>query len=75
VNRLGLAAVDGSSPTRLVGPEIHDHSIVKIWSPDATKVVMHVDAVDDMFLVDPVSGDYELLPWKSDFPDWQRVAP
>ena len=75
INRLAVAAADGSSPTRRIGPEIHGHSLARIWSPDGTKVIIHVDTVDDMFLVDPVSGDFELLPWKSDFPDWQRVAP
>jgi Tol biopolymer transport system component len=75
VRQLALAAADGSSPTRRVGPEAVEHGMVKVWSPDGTSVLIHIDEIDDMYLIDPITGESELLPWKSDFPDWQRIAP
>jgi hypothetical protein len=74
VNQIALAAADGSVPTRLVGPRVAGRSLVKTWAPDGTWILMHVNGVDDMYTIDPVSGASELLPWKSDFPDVQRVA-
>ena len=73
--QLAIASSDGSGPTRLVGPTSVDHGMVKVWAPDGTGVLIHVESVDDIYLVDPVTGDAELMPWKSDFPNWQRVAP
>lgn len=74
LNQLAVARLDGSVPTRQLGPAQFGHSLVKLWSPDGALVLTHFDTVDDMYLVDPVTGDAEKLPWKSDFPDWQRVA-
>ena len=75
LNQVALATTDGSAPTRLIGPSLLDRSLVMIWSPDGTRVLMHVNDVDDIYSIDPVTGDYERMPWKSDFPNWQRVAP
>lgn len=72
--QLAIAPADGSAPTRRVGPEAVDHGMVKTWSPDGTRVLTHVDEVDDVFLIDPITGIAEPAPWKSDFPNWQRVA-
>ena len=74
-NQLAVASTDGTSPTRLLGPSVLNRSIVKVWAPDGTRIIIHVNDVDDVYSIDPVSGNYELLPWKSDFPNWQRVAP
>ena len=75
VRQLAIARTDGSAPTRRIGPEVVEHGMVKIWSPDGTSVLTHADEIDEIYLIDPVSGTSQLLPWKSDFPDWQRVAP
>lgn len=75
VNQLALAPTDGASPTRLLGPSVPNRSIVKVWSPDGTRILIHVNDIDDMYTIDPITGVYEQLPWKSDFPNWQRVAP
>jgi Tol biopolymer transport system component len=72
--QLALADPTGSSPTRRLGPTAPEHSIVKIWAPDGTSVLIHVDTIDDMYLIDPISGESTPVPWNSDFPDWQRVA-
>lgn len=72
--QLAVAPADLSSPARRIGPSIVEHGVVKIWSPDGTRVLIHADGIDDIYLVDPVTGDYDLMPWKSDFPNWQRVA-
>lgn len=75
VNQIAVAPVDGSAPARWVGPSLPGRSLVKTWAPDGSKVLMHVNDADDVYAIDPVTGAYQLLPWKSDFPDWQRVAP
>lgn len=75
VNQIAIAPVDGSSPARWIGPSLPGRSLVKTWAPDGTKVLMHANDVDDVYAIDPVTGAYELLTWKSDFPNWQRVAP
>ena len=74
INQIALARTDGTVPTRWVGPSLPGVSLVKTWAPDGTKILMHVNAVDDHYAIDPTTGTYELLPWKGDFPDWQRVA-
>jgi WD40 repeat protein len=74
VRQLAVASADGAVPSRRIGPDAADHGMVKLWSPDGTRVLIHVDEIDDMYLIDPVTGDYEPLPWTSDFPNWQRVA-
>jgi Tol biopolymer transport system component len=74
VNQIALARTDGTAPTRLVGPSIPGVSMVKTWAPDGTTLLMHANGIDDVYAIDPVTGTHELLPWKSDFPNWQRVA-
>ena len=74
VNQIAIAPADGSAPARWIGPSLPGRTLVKTWAPDGTTLLMHVNDADDVYAIDPISGDYELLPWKSDFPDWQRVA-
>lgn len=74
VNQIALAAADGSEPTRLIGPLVPGRTLVKTWWPDGSRLLVHVNDADDIYAIDPVSGTSELLPWKSDFPDFQRVA-
>ena len=74
INQIALARTDGSVPTRWLGPSLPNVSLVKTWAPDGTTLLVHANGIDDVYAMDPVTGSHELLPWKSDFPNWQRVA-
>lgn len=74
---LAVMPADGSSPARDIGPRIdggNDTGLIKIWSPDGTRVLMLAQNTHQVFSIDPVSGDYDELPWTTELPDWQRVA-
>lgn len=76
---LAIMPSDGSEPAREIGPRFddttRDAAVRKIWSPDGTRILMSGSgATDQVYSVDPVSGSYELLPWTSTLPDWQRAS-
>jgi Tol biopolymer transport system component len=75
---LAVMPADGSAPARDIGPRIsggEDTGLSKLWSPDGTRILMGTANSRQVFSIDPVSGDYETLPWVNELPDWQRVAP
>ena len=74
VNQVAVVPADGSGPVRMVGPSIADRGLVKMWSPDGTRLVVAVNDARTLYEVDPVSGDSSLLPYLSDLPAWQRLA-
>ncbi len=79
---LAVLPADGSVPAQDVGPRIRGGEAAGMratWSPDGTRILMAADNLDDSvvsaqaFSIDPVTGAYELLPWTTELPDWQRV--
>jgi TolB protein len=74
---LAVMPSDGSAAARDIGPRIlggEDTGLVKVWSPDGTRVLMRADNTKQAFSIDPVGGTYETLTWTSELPDWQRVS-
>lgn len=74
INQLYLAPADGSAPAHAIGPALADQSLLRSWSPDGTKILLTSRDRNQVYLIDPVSEQWQLLPWTSDMPDWQRVA-
>jgi Tol biopolymer transport system component len=75
---LAVMPADGSAPARDIGPRIDGGEatgLIKIWSPDGTRVVMRADNLRKVYSIDPDSGAWEELSWTTDLPDWQRLAP
>ena len=75
INQLALAPADGSAPAHGIGPSVPGQSLIKIWSPDGTRIIMAVADQNEVYAINPVTGIGERLPWAADLPDWQRVAP
>jgi Tol biopolymer transport system component len=68
---------DGSRQARDLGShftDATDTAISKSWSPDGSRILMVVGSKHQVYSVDPVSGAFELLPWTTELPDWQRRA-
>ena len=68
---------DGSAPAHDVGSRVpggEDTGLVKIWSPDGTRILMSADNTKQVFSIDPISGAVEPLDWTQVLPDWQRTA-
>jgi Tol biopolymer transport system component len=76
---LAVMPADGSAQARDIGPRIpggEQSGLAQLWSPDGTRVLMRASNTRQVFSIDPVSGDYQELPWNSDaIPEWQRLAP
>ncbi len=75
---LAVMPADGSEPARDIGPRIsggQDTGLSKIWSPDGRRVLMQAANTQQVFSIDPVTGEYEALSWTTELPDWQRVIP
>jgi Tol biopolymer transport system component len=76
---LAVMPADGSQPAHDIGhhfPGGQDTGLVKLWSPDGTRVIVRVDNTQEIFSIDPLTGHEEQLPWTgSDLPDYQRLAP
>ena len=50
--------------------------LIKIWSPDGTRVLMRAENTQQVISIDPITGAYEELDWSANtLPDWQRRAP
>lgn len=74
---LAIMPADGSAPTRDIGPRIpggEDSGLSKIWSPDGSRILMRAGNTLQVFSIDPISGEYDQLPWTTELPDWQRVS-
>jgi Tol biopolymer transport system component len=74
---IAIMPSDGSAPAHDIGPRFEDSAdtaITKSWSPDGTRLLMFVGSKQQTYSVDPISGDFELLPWAPGLPDWQRRA-
>ena len=75
VNTIAIAPTDLSGPTVLVGPSFPNHSLIKGWSPDGTRLMVIPSDTNDVYSIDPISKESEQLPWQMDYvPAWQRVA-
>jgi Tol biopolymer transport system component len=75
VNTLAVAPTDLSAPAILVGPSV-EHSLLKSWSPDGTRLLVHAVDTGHVYSIDPVTRAYEQLPFDLDYvPGWQRLAP
>jgi hypothetical protein len=73
---IAVLPADGSSPARNIGPRIpggQDTGLSKTWSPDGTRVLLRAENTREVFSVDPVTNEWERLPWTEELPDWQRV--
>lgn len=73
---IAVMPTDASVPARDIGPRIpggEDTGLVKLWSPDGTRVLLSADNTRQAFSIDPITGTYGLLDWTNDLPDWQRV--
>lgn len=73
-HRLAIAPADLSAPARLIGPVLDDENQIKSWSPDGTRILLCACESREIYAVDPITGDFEKLPWSADAPSWQRVA-
>lgn len=74
---LAVMPADGSAPAHDIGPRIpggEDTGLTKAWSPDGSRVLMRAGNTKQVYSINPVDGTYELLPWTTDLPDWQRVS-
>lgn len=76
---IAIMPSDGSAAARDIGPRAlggEETAIIKIWSPDGTRILTHVKNLRTAYSIDPVTGDYVELDWgSSDLPDWQRLSP
>ncbi len=73
-HQLAIAPTDGSAAARRIGPILESENLIKQWSPDGTRIIYCACDRNELYLVDPGSGDSEKLPWQGDLPGWQRIA-
>jgi Tol biopolymer transport system component len=74
---LGVMSADLSGPARDIGHKFsggEDSGLPAYWSPDGTRVIVRANNSSQVWSVDPVSGEDEILPWAGDLPGWQRLA-
>jgi len=70
-NRIAIFPADGSAGARDVGP-----GIIKLWTPDGTRLISYFGDSGDTFVIDPVAGTNVKAPWTAESePDYQRLAP
>ncbi len=76
---LAVLPADGGVIGRDIGPRIKggEHTgLTKSWSPDGSRVLMRADNTQQVYSIDPVSGEVSLLDWAGfDLPDIERLAP
>lgn len=73
---LAVMPADGSAPARDIGPFIpggEATELIKTWTPDGTRVLMRTENTTTVYSIDPLTGDYEVVPWTTELPDVQRV--
>jgi dipeptidyl aminopeptidase/acylaminoacyl peptidase len=76
--RIAIFATDGSAGARDIGPTTHgeDQGVIKVWTPDGTRVISYVRATGETFVIDPVTNAYEKAAWSAaSEPDIRRLAP
>jgi hypothetical protein len=73
-HQLAIAPSDGSAPARRIGPIVQDDQQIKSWSPDGSRILLCACEARELYTIDPLSGDFEKLPWQGDLPGWQRLA-
>jgi hypothetical protein len=74
---LAVMPADGSAPARDIGPRIpggEETGLAKVWSPDMSRVLVQAVNEHKVYSIDPISGEYEVLPWATELPEWQRAA-
>lgn len=74
VGRLAIAPSDGSAAARLIGPTLDSENQLKAWSPDGTRILVCACDRNELYSVDPTTGDSERVAWSADLPGWQRLA-
>lgn len=74
VHQLAIAPTDGSAVAKRIGPVLDDENQIKMWSPDGTRILQCACDSHDLYSIDPLSGEFEKLPWQGDLPGWQRLA-
>lgn len=74
INQVAIAPSDGSAVARWIGPREPGQPLGKAWSPDGTYLLVSLDGQSQVYVVDPVSGSADKLPWPIDLPDVQRVS-
>jgi Tol biopolymer transport system component len=76
---VALLPSDGSAPARDLLPRSTaspDGGLVKVWTPDGSRLLVRSDGTGKMFSIDPATGAIETIPWAaSDLPDTRRLAP
>jgi dipeptidyl aminopeptidase/acylaminoacyl peptidase len=75
---LGIMPADLSAPARDIGHKFRggeDTGLPSYWSPDGTHVITRVNNVSQVWSVDPITGEDQILDWAGDLPGWQRQAP
>lgn len=76
---VAVMPADGSAPSRDVGPHFpggQDTGIAKTWSPDGSRVIVHLDNAPEIWSIDPITSEATGLPMSgADMPDIQRLAP
>jgi hypothetical protein len=76
---LAVMPADGSAPAHMIGPKIaggDKTGLIKIYSPDGSRVLVRAENTKQVFSIDPVTGAHEELDWSAtNLPDWQRRAP
>jgi Tol biopolymer transport system component len=73
---IAVLPADGSRSARNIGPRVpggQDTGLSKTWAPDGTRVLLRAENTRQVFSVDPVTNEWERLPWTEELPDWQRV--
>ena len=75
-NRLVIAPVDGTAPSREVGPPLEGRDQGFDWSPDGRTIVLTLGSPGQTWLIDVASGvgtpAAQPMP---NLPSWQRIAP
>ncbi|MGK2850236.1 MAG: hypothetical protein ACSLFN_04915 [Candidatus Limnocylindrales bacterium] len=66
--RLEIAPLDGGPPTF-----VEETGLIMTWSPAGDRVLMRTENTQEVYSIDPASGDSERLDWNAaNLPDWQR---
>jgi Tol biopolymer transport system component len=77
-NRIAVFPADGSAGAREVGPTIHgeDAGLVKVWTPDGSRLVSYARTTRESFIIDPATGTFVKAAWQATSePDFRRLAP
>jgi Tol biopolymer transport system component len=74
---LALMPADGSQAAHDIGlrfTDEQDTAIEKTWAPDGSRIVMRVGSKQEVYSIDPATGQSSPLAWTTELPDWQRRA-